>query len=74
MFEPDRFNSSQLFHMDIQFENAVAGPLAVGDGRWLGRGLMRPVRLFRQSGKVTDAPVEVPEPEEEQDAEAGAEA
>ena len=74
MFEPDRFNSSQLFHVDIRFESAVAGPLAVGDGRWLGLGLMRPVRGFHQSPEVADARVEVSELEDDEDAEVGDEA
>jgi len=74
VFEPDRFNSSQLFHVDIRFESAVAGPLAVGDGRWLGLGLMRPVRGFHQSPEVADARVEVSELEDDEDAEVGDEA
>jgi CRISPR-associated protein Csb2 len=71
MFEPGRFNASQLFHVDIQFEGAVAGPLTVGDGRWLELGLMRPVRGLQRSPEVPGAASESPELEEDQDAEIG---
>ena len=31
-------------HVEITFPGPVAGPLVIGDGRWLGLGLMAPVR------------------------------
>lgn len=43
-FEHGRFDAAQLNHVEIVFEEALPGPLVVGDGRWIGLGLMRPVR------------------------------
>lgn len=42
-FDADRFGSSALRHIEIRFPRPVHGPLAIGDGRWLGLGLMRPI-------------------------------
>lgn len=39
-----RFAKERLWHVEISFAEAVAGPLAVGDGRYLGLGLMAPVK------------------------------
>jgi CRISPR-associated protein Csb2 len=39
-----RFNKHSLWHVDLEFETPVKGPLLIGDGRFLGLGLMRPVR------------------------------
>ncbi|MGH7073614.1 MAG: type I-G CRISPR-associated protein Csb2, partial [Stellaceae bacterium] len=39
-----RFAKERLWHVEIEFANAVAGPLIIGDGRYLGLGLMAPVR------------------------------
>jgi CRISPR-associated protein Csb2 len=50
-FEPDRFEPGHLYYVDIEFEDAIGGPLTIGDGRWLGLGLMRPVR---DSGREAD--------------------
>jgi len=38
-----RFSSHRLWHVEIKFEEAVEGPLAIGDGRFCGLGLMAPV-------------------------------
>jgi len=38
-----RFAADRLWHAQIQFENPVKGPLIVGDGRYMGLGLMAPV-------------------------------
>lgn len=43
VFAADRFGSSALRHVEIRFPRPVRGPLAIGNGRWLGLGLMRPV-------------------------------
>jgi CRISPR-associated protein Csb2 len=42
-FAPDRFGSYALRHVEIRFPRPVRGPLVIGNGRWLGLGLMRPV-------------------------------
>ena len=39
-----RFAKERLWHVEIAFNNPVAGPLIIGDGRYLGLGLMAPVR------------------------------
>jgi len=43
-FEHDRFERERLYHVEIVFEKSVVGPLIIGDGRWIGLGLMRPIR------------------------------
>jgi CRISPR-associated protein Csb2 len=40
-FEADRFDARRLYHVDITFDQDVSGLLSIGDGRWLGLGLMR---------------------------------
>ncbi len=37
-----RFSEAALWHAEIGFAAPVAGPLLLGDGRYLGLGLMRP--------------------------------
>ncbi len=39
-----RFHAGRLWHVEIVFDRPVSGPLIVGDGRYLGLGLMAPVR------------------------------
>ena len=41
-FDADRFLASELRHVEITFQRPVAGPIVVGNGRWLGLGVMRP--------------------------------
>jgi CRISPR-associated protein Csb2 len=38
-----RFSKERLWHLEIAFAEAIAGPLVIGDGRYLGLGLMAPV-------------------------------
>ena len=38
-----RFAKERLWHVEVEFKDAVAGPVVVGDGRYLGLGLMRPL-------------------------------
>jgi CRISPR-associated protein Csb2 len=38
-----RFAKERLWHVEITFAEPVAGPLIIGDGRYLGLGLMEPV-------------------------------
>jgi CRISPR-associated protein Csb2 len=42
--EGTRFAKERLWHVEIVFTEAVTGPLVIGDGRYLGLGLMAPVR------------------------------
>lgn len=56
-FADGRFGASRLHHLEIRLPEPVNGPVIVGDGRWLGLGLMMPVEkeassvhLFRLSG------------------------
>jgi CRISPR-associated protein Csb2 len=37
-----RFAKERLWHVEIQFGEAISGPVMVGDGRYLGLGLMAP--------------------------------
>jgi CRISPR-associated protein Csb2 len=39
-----RFAKERLWHVEIDFARSVPGPLSIGDGRYLGLGLMAPVR------------------------------
>jgi CRISPR-associated protein Csb2 len=39
-----RFPKERLWHVEIVFGEPVAGPLIVGDGRFLGLGVLAPVR------------------------------
>jgi CRISPR-associated protein Csb2 len=39
-----RFTKERLWHVEITFAEPVPGPLILGDGRYLGLGLMEPVR------------------------------
>ena len=43
LFAPEtRFAKKRLWHVEIGFSVPVAGPLVIGDGRWLGLGVMAP--------------------------------
>lgn len=39
-----RFAKQRLWHVEIVFAEPIAGPLILGDGRYLGLGLMAPVQ------------------------------
>ncbi len=39
-----RFSSARLWHVEITFPAPVSGPLLAGDGRYLGLGLLRPIK------------------------------
>ena len=41
-YEPNRFDARQLWHVEIVFDTPVSGPLVIGNGRYLGLGLMAP--------------------------------
>ena len=42
-----RFTKDMLWHAEVTFTEPVAGPLLLGDGRFLGLGLMRPSEPMR---------------------------
>jgi CRISPR-associated protein Csb2 len=39
-----RFGKERLWHVEIAFNAPIAGPLVIGDGRFLGLGVMAPVQ------------------------------
>ncbi|WP_150048614.1 type I-G CRISPR-associated protein Csb2 [Methylomonas rhizoryzae] len=41
-FAFQRFDRSRLYHLELAFPEPMTGPLVIGDGRYLGLGLMRP--------------------------------
>lgn len=45
--EETRFEKHRLWHVEIEFSARVQGPLAIGDGRFLGLGIMAPVTQAR---------------------------
>ena len=58
-FASGRFSPGVLFHVEVGFPKAIAGPVVIGDGRWLGLGIMAPVgdsvpavHVFRISGST----------------------
>lgn len=42
--DADRFGTARLHHLELRLDRAVNGPLVLGDGRWLGLGVMEPVK------------------------------
>lgn len=42
-----RFSRDVLWHVDVSFKETVKGPLVLGNGRYLGLGLMRPIKAMR---------------------------
>jgi CRISPR-associated protein Csb2 len=58
--EGTRFNKHALWHVELEFDAPHSGPIVIGDGRFLGLGLMRPVSKLQgvysfsiESGLVT---------------------
>lgn len=43
----ERFSKHRLWHVCIRFDRPVAGPVILGDGRYLGLGLMHPTEAER---------------------------
>jgi CRISPR-associated protein Csb2 len=37
-----RFEGARLHHVEVMFPRPVCGPVIIGDGRWLGLGIMAP--------------------------------
>lgn len=40
--EGTRFSKHSLWHVELEFDSPQLGPMTIGDGRFLGLGLMRP--------------------------------
>ena len=53
-YDPDRFETRQLWHVEAVFEEALAGPLVVGNGRYLGLGVMNPAVQQNSMAKTSD--------------------
>lgn len=53
-----RFAKERLWHVEIAFAEAQRGPLVIGDGRYLGLGVMEPVREARQDIFVFPVPAQ----------------
>ncbi|MGH7745850.1 MAG: type I-G CRISPR-associated protein Csb2 [Candidatus Dormibacteria bacterium] len=47
-FDSDRFELGRLRHLEVVLSEPRLGPMLVGDGRWLGLGLLCPVRGGRE--------------------------
>ncbi|WP_136661653.1 type I-U CRISPR-associated protein Csb2 [Nitratireductor sp. XY-223] len=47
-----RFVASRLWHVEITFVEPQQGPIVIGDGRYLGLGLMSPIKEFRRDALV----------------------
>lgn len=63
--EGTRFEKERLWHVEIAFGVPVEGPLLLGDGRFLGLGLMAPARDVvpgAHAFAITDGLVGRPEP------------
>lgn len=44
--EGSRFPKSALWHVEVEFSQAIPGPVVLGDGRYCGLGLMQPIACF----------------------------
>lgn len=55
-----RFSKHWLWHVEVEFSDPVAGPLIIGDGRYLGLGLMAPVAEQPQDAFVFEIHSETP--------------
>lgn len=42
--EGSRFAKERIWHAEVELRNSISGPLVIGDGRFLGLGLMAPVK------------------------------
>lgn len=47
--EGTRFAKERFWHVEITFDRPVSGPLVIGDGRFLGLGLMAPVTTVAEA-------------------------
>lgn len=54
-----RFEKERLWHVEIRFDRALEGPLTIGDGRFLGLGLLAPVLRERKKDVEASIPVNI---------------
>jgi CRISPR-associated protein Csb2 len=47
-FKHGRFTADRLYHLEIEFSQPVSGPIVIGDGRYCGLGLFRPLPEIRR--------------------------
>jgi CRISPR-associated protein Csb2 len=61
-----RFSKERLWHVEVVFDSPIAGPLVIGDGRFLGLGVMAPVQRSRgiHAFVVEDGLAATPQPTE----------
>jgi len=55
-----RFSKHRLWHAEVEFSEPVAGPLIIGDGRYLGLGLMASVEEKPRDAFVFSIEAEAP--------------
>lgn len=53
-----RFSTERLCHLGIELARPIAGPLLLGDGRYVGLGLMRPLQAERPWDVLFSATIE----------------
>lgn len=58
--EDTRFSKHRLWHVEVEFHEGIHGPLVIGDGRFLGLGIMTPVQ--GRSADFSQARLDVPRP------------
>ncbi len=55
---PPRFPKERLWHVEVVLAEGRRGPLVIGDGRYLGLGLMAPARREFFDAAIFDVPLE----------------
>ena len=50
-FDRNRFEVARLRHVELLLREPCSGPLLLGDGRWIGLGLLSPVRKSREEAE-----------------------
>ncbi len=53
-----RFAKERLWHVELAFTHAVRGPIVIGDGRYLGLGLMAPAKDVQREVMIFSLPPE----------------
>ena len=48
-----RFNKHSLWHVALELNDPITGPICIGDGRFLGLGLMKPVSAPTDSDRAS---------------------
>jgi CRISPR-associated protein Csb2 len=53
-FDSNRFEVGRLRHVELVLDEPCRGPLLLGDGRWVGLGLLSPVRRSHDDAEEID--------------------